>query len=144
MSTEPTPAPRPGRRHARRRLLDAPHLPVALYLAYIGGATAVTGPTRGMADLPGWLTHSWSAALVVGALLVVYGVGTGRTRVESVGHAAHLFGIGFYALVNAALLDGSNVVSVLVLAAVAAVRMRVLTRARAAQREAGRMLGGQR
>lgn len=126
------------------RLLDAPHLPIAGYLAFIGAASLISGPTREMrASLPEWLNLAWSIALVVGAVLIVWGVASDRTRAESSGHMFHLFGVLMFAAVHV-LSSGSSIVAILALAAVSLLRMRVLARSREARREAGAILRGER
>lgn len=135
----PTPLHRAG-----RRLADAVHLPVAVYLAYIGATALTLAPQDSLAGrLPDWLNLVWAIAITVGSVLVIYGTAADRTRAESSGHVFHLFGIGFYTLVHVVLgRELDDVPAVLVLAAVSFIRMRVLRRSRAARREAGRILHG--
>lgn len=142
--TDRTHVPRYGYRG--RRLLDGYHLPVAAFLLYYGIDTLATrqGPAALERAIPDWLTWAWALALIVGAVLVFYGVAVARTRAESSGHALHLFGIALYVAANAATLDQGSVASVLVFAGVALMRMGVLARSRRARREAGHILRGDR
>lgn len=94
--------------------------------------------------VPPWLSLAWAAILITGTTLVVWGIMAARTRAESTGHMFHLVAFGLLAAVNVAVLDGGDVVALLVLAAVSLLRMRGLARSRAAQREAGRVLRGER
>lgn len=128
---------------AGRRLLDAVHLPVSLFLLYYGTDALVTrdGPSSLEQTVPDWLTLAWSVALIVGGLLVTWGVATDRTRAESAGHGFHLFGLSLFFAAEAA--DRGDVVAVVILAAVALMRMRLLARSRAARREATRFLRGE-
>lgn len=134
----------PHARTAGRRLADAIHAPIALFLAWVG-ARSLAGDTPSGVEvtLPLWLTTAWGAALIVGAVLVLVATATDRTRAESAGHGFLLFGILLYSLANVAAF-GHTLVSVLVLAAVSILRLRILSRSRAARREAGRLLTGQR
>lgn len=133
-------------RHARDRALDAPHLPIAGYLGYVGLATLIGGTPTLDGVLPVWLTYAWSLAVLVGAVLVIAGVLGAWTRAESAGHGFHLFGIGLFTVVAVAehQLDAGAVSAVLMLAAVSGLRMRLLTRAREAREEANRYLRGER
>lgn len=131
--------------HASRwttRLLDAPSLPIAVFLLYFGVRTVTRGrgPAALEQTLPEWLTWSWAGALIVGGVLVIAGVAGGRTRAESTGHAFHLSGLGLYVAVNIAAVDGGDAFTVTVLAAVAALRMRELKKLRRAQQEKARLL----
>lgn len=127
-------------RWATRRLLDAPHLPITAYLAFIGAAS-VTDP---LADhLPTWLSLAWSFALLFGAGLIVFGVATQQTRPESAGHGFHLFGLGFLLAVSIAATDLNDLAAVLALAGVSVLRLRVLSRSREAKAEANRLLLGE-
>lgn len=126
-------------RRASRRLSVAVHLPVTLYLGYIGlGAAA--NPDALTRAIPDWLTYAWALALIGGALLVITGTASDRTRAESAGHGFHLFGITVYALVHLSLIGGSDIAALIVLAAVPILRMRLLRKSRAAGAEAGRIL----
>lgn len=125
-----------------RRLLDAPHLPIATYLLLVG-ITTFPGTGIVASTVPTWLACVWSTSLAVGAGLIFWGVAAARTRAESVGHALHLFGLTLLTastLVEGA--DGDDVTALAVLAAVSILRMRILTRARRAQRIAEEMLRG--
>lgn len=134
--------PTPTRR-ALRRLAVAVHLPVALYLAFIGCRTLAGIPPAAMNDLlPDWLTTAWAVALIAGAALIVAGVASDRTRAEAAGHGFHLFGIVLYSTSNLAS-DGNTLIVIAVLAAVSLIRLRVLARSRAARREAARLLNGE-
>lgn len=128
-------------RRARRRAATAVHLPIAFYLAFIGLVTLASN--EGLdSTLPAWLTTVWCAALLIGAVLIFWGVIAEHTRAESAGLGFHLFGIALYALVHLSIVGGDDVVSLAVLAAIPIMRLRILSKARAAQREAGRVLGG--
>lgn len=129
-------------RRGIRRLLDAPHLPVAIYLATIGITSLASSRSAALGALPWWLVAGWATSLIVGAGLVIWGVAGEHTRAESTGHMFHLIGLAFYALVHVSLIGGQDVIAVLVLATVGALRMRVLARSRAAKREAARILKG--
>lgn len=127
-------------RERRRRLLDASHLPVALYLGFVGAATILASPGHMGRAVPDWLAHTWSLTLIAGAALIVAGIATDRTRAESVGHAFHLFGLAFLGAVTAFTVDASDVAALTVLGTVSVIRMRVLARSRAARREAGEVV----
>lgn len=129
----------------RRRLFDAVHLPIAAWLAFVGASTLVAGPNREMtALLPEWLNLAWSAGLIVGGALIGWGVAFDATRAESTGHAFHLFGLGLFAVAFAVSLDVGAVAALLAVSAVSLLRMRVLRHSRAARREAGAILRGER
>ena len=141
--------PTPTRR-AARRLLDGVHLPITLYMG-VAGILALIDP--GLVDraVAPWLAYTWAASLIVGMVLVVAGVAAEHTRLESVGHCLHVFGLLLLAAVSIATIGGGDVVALLALIGVPLLRMRVLRRARAARREAGRIVqeggrprGGQR
>lgn len=123
------------------RLLDAAHLPIAAYLAFIGAAT-ITDPLTG--HLPTWLSVAWSLSLLSGALLVVLGVAKASTRAESAGHGFLLFGIGFLIAVSLTVVDVDDLAAVGALAGVSILRLRTLARSREGVREARRILGGDR
>lgn len=131
-------------RRARRRLLEAPHLPIALYLGVFGLSALAGDRSPALESLPVWLVGTWAVSLVVGAGLVTWGVMGQRTRAESSGHMLHLCGLAFYGAAHLSLIGGDDVVTLAVLAGVAAIRMRVLVKSREAMREAGRILGGER
>lgn len=117
----------------------APWLPVAAYLGYVG-VRALSEDSPVARFLPAWLDAGWVAALIVGTVLVVAGTVTGRTRAESAGHALHLAGILLYAASYVTVLNVGAVAAILTLGGVAAIRMHVLTQARAARTEAGELL----
>lgn len=133
--------------HYVENALNAPHLPVAGYLIYIGAATLADPGTGLVADaLPWWLTTAWAAALTLGGLLIVAGVATAATRAESAGHGLHFAGLCLYTATAIAERDvgTGTVVVLLVLASVSALRLRQLSRSREAQQEAARLLRGDR
>lgn len=127
------------RARATRRILAAPHLPIAAYLGLVG-ATSTTALDEAVAW---WLNAAWSFVLVLGTLLIVWGVAADRTRAESVGHMFHLFALALLGAVSLAAIGGGDVLALATLAAVSGLRMRVLRRARAARREAGQILAGE-
>ena len=130
-------------RRAARRLADATHLPVALYLAFIGTRTLAGDPPSAMHEaLPDWLTVAWALVLIAGAVLVVVGTASDRTHAESAGHGFHVAGVVIYTAVTAAW-TGSTLIVIAVLAPVSLIRLRVLARSRSARREAGRLLYGE-
>lgn len=129
-------------RRARRRAAAAVHLPIAFYLAFIGLVTLASNDGLD-STLPSWLTIIWCSALLIGAALIFWGTLAEHTRAESAGHGFHLFGIGLYAVVHLSIVGGDDVVSLVVLAAIPTMRLRILAKARAAQREAGRIHRGQ-
>lgn len=123
------------------RAIDAPHLPVAFYLAYAAIYTLTQGPSPVVSTLPVWLSYAWTAALLIGAALTFYGTITDHNRAESAGHGFHLFGLGLYALTAylAVGFSGSVVVVILALGGVSASRLHVLSRSRKAKRVATRI-----
>ena len=125
--------------HWLRNAAQAPWLPVAAYLAYVGiRALADDSPVARF--LPAWLDVGWASALIAGTVLVVVGTVTLRPRAESAGHALHLAGIALYAACYATTLNLGAVVAILTLGGVAAIRLHVLSRAREARAEAGDLL----
>ncbi len=133
-----------GLRDLLSRTLDAPHLPVALYLLYAGIHTLIEGPTPVVSRLPAWLTYGWAVALIAGAILTTIGTLTDRNRTESAGHGFHLFGLGLYALtaVIAVGLSGGLVMVIVALGGVSASRLHILSRSRKAQDLASHIVGG--
>lgn len=118
----------------------APWLPVAAYLGYVG-ADGFANRSRLDAFLPDWLGTVWSAALLTGAALVILGTITARTRAESAGHGLHVAGIVLYAACYATSLNVNAVAAILTLGGVAAIRLHVLSQARAARQVAGELIG---
>lgn len=125
-----------------QRLIDAPHLPVAFYLAYAGCYTIIQGPSPVVSTLPPFLSYAWCVALLVGAVLTFYGTLAEQNRAESAGHGFHLFGLGLYALTAFVAVgwSGSVVVVILALGGVSASRLHVLSRSRKAKRVATRII----
>lgn len=130
--------PTPTRR-AARRLLDAVHLPITLYMG-VAGIDALIDP--GLVDraVAPWLAYTWAGSLIVGMVLVAAGVAAERTRLESVGHCLHVLGLLLLAAVSLATIGGDDVIALAALVGVPVLRMRVLRRARAARVEAGRII----
>jgi hypothetical protein len=123
----------------RERLLAGTHLPIALYLGVIGLMFALS-PSTAMTDpLPLWEAWAWMASFVGGAGLIVYGTASERSRVESVGHAFHLFGLGLFVALLA-IQGAEQGVALAALSAVSLMRMRTLKRSRRAKREARRII----
>ena len=122
-----------------RNAARAPWLPVAAYLAYVG-IRALTDDSPVARFLPAWLDAGWTAALIAGSVLVVAGTVTARTRAESAGHALHLAGIALYAACYATALHVDAVAAILTLGGVAAIRLHVLSEARAAREEAADLI----
>lgn len=134
------------RRLWTERVLGGPHLPVALYLIYVGRRT-LADPTHSPlidASLAIWLTYAWAGALVLGGVLIFVGALTASTRLESTGHGFHFAGLAIYTVVAvAAGLFGSPLIAVLLtLGGVSALRLRQLSKEREAQQVAGQILNG--
>lgn len=140
--SEPTPSRAVHR--AARRLADGTHIPIAAYLAFIGLRTLAGDPPGAMrVTLPDWLVVTWALVLVAGAALIAFGTATDRTRAESSGHVLHIAAVLIYSTTTA-VVTGTTLIVVLTLAAVSLIRLRILARSRAARREAGRLLTGER
>lgn len=121
------------------RLLAGVHLPIAFYLGMIGVLFAFAPNADVLAVLPTFLAWAWMASFVGGAAVIFFGTATERSRLESVGHAFHLFGLSlFVALLSVQGADQG--VALLALAAVSLMRMRTLKKSRRAKQEATRLL----
>jgi hypothetical protein len=123
----------------RERLLAGTHLPIALYLGVIGLMFVISPSTALINPLPVWEAWAWMASLVGGTGLIVYGTASERSRVESVGHAFHLFGLGMFVALLA-IQGAEQYVALGALSAVSLMRMRTLKRSRRAKREARRII----
>lgn len=125
-------------KRATRRLLDGVHLPIAIYLGTVGIFAAVD---PGLVDrtVAPWLAYIWAASLIVGMVMILIGVAAEETRMESVGHAFHVFGLLLLAAIEISVIGFADIVALAALIGVPVLRMRVLRRARAAEREARRI-----
>lgn len=145
-SGEQEPMPLTRRRLWTERILGGPHLPIALYLVYVGQRTLADPAESPLLDavLAVWLTYAWAGALVLGGILIFVGAVTASTRLESTGHGFHFAGLVIYGVVAiAAGLFGSPTVAVLLtLGGVSALRLRQLAKEREAQQVAGEILNG--
>ena len=130
--------PTPTKR-AKRRLLYAVHLPITLYLATIGIYAAIDPGLVDQTVAP-WLAYVWAVSLIVGAMMIIIGVAAEKTRLESAGHAFHLFGLVLLGAIEITIIGDADLVALLALIGVPVLRMRVLRRARAAEREALRIV----
>lgn len=129
----------------KERALTAPHLPIALYLIWVGGDAWHHPVQSEVAGVPIWFVYTWATALILGGLLIITGTLTASARTESGGHAAHLVGLTIYAaLATAAGLFGTGLVVVIAtLAAVSGIRLRTLARSREARELAGHIVQGE-
>jgi hypothetical protein len=121
------------------RLLQGTHLPIAFYLGFIGLMLAFSPEANLTNPIPLWLAWPWMASFVGGAVAIFWGTASERSRLESVGHAFHLFGLAlFVALLYVT--GAADGIALAALSAVSLMRMRTLKRSRRAKREATRLL----
>lgn len=107
----------------------------AIYMGLAGVAAYTFDADDVEKILPSWLVHLWAVALILGALAVVAGTITRRTRVETMGHYTLLWGLVVLTVSLPQVWLGA-----LLLGVIAAKRLRILHRARRAQREAAQIL----
>lgn len=135
------------RRTIAERLLNAPHLPVAAYLIWVGSMGLATPEATRVAagEVPDWFVYGWTGALLLGGLLIIAGAAGGRSRAESAGHGFHLAGLaGFAACATVGSEFGSSTVVILfALGSVSGLRLRQLGKQREAQEVVGDLLDGE-
>lgn len=129
-----------------RNLAEAPWLPITAYLGLVGIIGIASGvgvaPRSIDATLPDWLVMAWTVGIAAGGIAATVGCLWSRTRVESAGMALLAYGAGLYGVVVAVAAWPHSLIIIAVSVAVlsmCAIRLRVLSLARRAQRRAGQI-----
>lgn len=129
-----------------RQITALPYMPVSAYLALVGllrlghgGLVPDEGTFHHVA--PHLLIFTWTFAIVIGGFASVFGSLFGATRTESSGLVLLLFGATFYGLgVTYEVGPEFSTISVsIAIVLMCFFRMRILTKARRAQKKAARI-----
>lgn len=128
---------------ARQRLLERPHLPVAMWLAVTGLAALLSGglvPASISLALPGWLVMMWTASIAFGGVLATVGCLASHTRTESIGLGMLVYGILLYGVILSVVAWPASFAVAMVcvaLASMCGIRMRVLALSRRVEQRFG-------